>query len=54
MMIPSEVNNYIQQWLNGKVKFNKERIMLVEHLNKHVLNRDDIYFDESHIANCIA
>ncbi|QQV54206.1 terminase large subunit [Staphylococcus sp. 11-B-312] len=28
--------------------------MLVEHLEKHVFNRDDIYFDETHIKNCIS
>lgn len=47
------VDEYIQLYESGKVKFNKERVMLVEYLRKYVLNRDDIYFDDEMIENCI-
>lgn len=54
MRIPEEVTFYIEQWKNGQIKFNREREMLVEHLNKYVFVREDIYFDKKHIENCIA
>jgi phage terminase large subunit-like protein len=40
------VDEYIHQYKTGKIKLNKERIMLIEYLEKYVLVRDDIYFDE--------
>jgi phage terminase large subunit-like protein len=40
------VDEYIHQHKTGKIKLNKERIMLIEYLEKYVLVRDDIYFDE--------
>lgn len=47
------VDEYIQLYETGQIKFNKERIMLIEYLKKYVLNRDDIYFDDEMIENCI-
>lgn len=47
------VDEYIQQFRKGKIKLNKERIMLIEFLEKHVLSRDDLYFDERQIENYI-
>lgn len=47
------VDEYIQLYETGKIKLNKERIMLIEYLRKYVLNRDDLYFDDEMIENCI-
>lgn len=47
------VDEYIKLYEDGKIKLNKERIMLIEYLRKHVLNRDDLYFDDEMIENCI-
>lgn len=47
------VDEYIQQYRSGQIKLNKERIMLIEYLEKHVLVRDDIYFDEEMHENYI-
>lgn len=47
------VDEYIQLYKSGKIKFNQERKLLVAYLEKHVLNRDDIYFDDEMIENCI-
>lgn len=47
------VTEYIEQYRSGEIKLNKERIMLIDHLEEHVLSRDDIYFDEEMIENFI-
>jgi phage terminase large subunit-like protein len=47
------VDEYIRLYETGKIKFNKERILLIEYLKNHVLNRDDLYFDDEMIENCI-
>lgn len=47
------VDEYIELFESGKIKLNKERIMLIDYLKKHVLSRDDIYFDEKQIDQCI-
>ncbi len=47
------VDNYIQLWKTGKVLLNKERILLIAYLEKHILSRDDLYFDEEQIENFI-
>ncbi|MGG3383072.1 terminase large subunit domain-containing protein [Heyndrickxia faecalis] len=47
------VDAYIELYRSGKVKFNKERKLLVDYLEKYVLNRDDLYFDDEMIENCI-
>lgn len=47
------VDAYIEAWKNGQVLFNQERIDLVKQLESEVLNRDDIYFDEKQIEQCI-
>ena len=48
------VDRYIKRWKDGKILLNKERIMLIEWLEKDVLTRDDIYFDDEQIENYIA
>lgn len=47
------VDEYIHLYETGKIKLNKERIMLIKYLQKHVLVRDDIYFNEEMIENYI-
>ncbi|MGH0867368.1 terminase TerL endonuclease subunit [Bacillus toyonensis] len=47
------VEEYIELYQSGKVKFNKERELLIEYLEKYVLNRDDLYFDDEMIEDCI-
>ncbi|AFU16615.1 Terminase [Bacillus thuringiensis MC28] len=47
------VEEYIELYRSGKVKFNKERELLINYLEKYVLNRDDLYFDDEMIEDCI-
>ena len=47
------VDGYIKKWRDGKIIFNKERIMLIEWLERDILPRKDIYFDEKQIENNI-
>jgi phage terminase large subunit-like protein len=47
------VDEYINLWKTGKIELNKERIMLICYLEKHILPRDDIYFDEEMLNNFI-
>lgn len=54
MIYQKHVDFYIQQYKNGEIKFNKGRIELVEYLEKYVLIRDDIYFDDKMIDDCIS
>lgn len=53
MIFNKYVDEYIHLYETGNIKLNKERILLIEHLKKHVLVRDDIYFDEIKIENFI-
>lgn len=50
-------NKYVQEYIdlyeNGKIQLNKERIMLLDHLQERVMTRDDLYFDETLIENFI-
>ena len=47
------VDEYIQLYESGQVKFNKERILLIEYLKRDVLSRGDLFFDDEMIENCI-
>jgi phage terminase large subunit-like protein len=47
------VDDYIRLYETGKVKFNQERVLLIEYLKRDVLSRDDLYFDDEMIENCI-
>jgi phage terminase large subunit-like protein len=53
LKINKYVEEYINLWKSGKIKFNKERVMLIKYLQKYVLSRDDLYFDDEMIENCI-
>ncbi|MGF3115374.1 terminase TerL endonuclease subunit [Facklamia sp. P12937] len=43
------IDYYINQWRNGKIKLNQERIDLINYLERAVLSRNDIWFNESQI-----
>lgn len=53
MISNNYVSEYIRQYRDGEIKLNKERVMLMEHLEQRVLVRDDIYFDEDMINNFV-
>ncbi|HDK5715138.1 TPA: terminase large subunit [Staphylococcus pseudintermedius] len=40
-------------WKSGKIILNKERILLIAYIEKYILSRDDLYFDEVQIENFI-
>lgn len=47
------VSEYIELYESGNIQLNKERIMLLEYLQKHILIRDDLYFDEKLIEDFV-
>ena len=53
MISQKYVDEYIDLWETGKIILNQERIDLIRYLQKHVLTRTDVYFDEETIENCI-
>lgn len=48
------IEEYISEYECGNIILNKERIMLLDYLEKYILNRDDIYFDETMIDDYVA
>lgn len=54
MIHQKHVDYYIEQFKSGEIKFNKERANLIEYLERDVLSRDDVYFDDVMIDKCIA
>ncbi|HIW32442.1 MAG TPA: terminase large subunit [Candidatus Paenibacillus intestinavium] len=53
MLKQKYVDGYISLYREGKIKFNKEREQLIEYLERDVLSRGDLYFDDEMIENCI-
>lgn len=47
------VDEYINQWREGKIILNKEREQLIDYLQNTVLVKDNVYFDEDKIDKCI-
>lgn len=47
------VSDYIKDFKNGNILLNKERIKLIEYLERKVLNRKDLYFDKKQIDQCV-
>lgn len=45
MKINKHVTYYMDQYKRGEILVSKYVVLLFEHLEKHVLNRDDLYFD---------
>lgn len=54
MISNKHVDYYIKLYKSGKIKLNEERIWLIQYLEKHVLSRDDLYFDDKMIDDCIS
>jgi len=48
------VLEYIEMYESGKIKLNKERILLIEFVKKNTLNNPKVYFDDDMIEKCIA
>lgn len=48
------VDYYINQFKNGEVKFNQERKDLIAYLERDILSRNDLYFDDKMIEDCIS
>jgi phage terminase large subunit-like protein len=53
MISNKHVDHYINLYKSGAIKLNKERVMLIDYLEKYVLVREDIYFDEDLHENYI-
>lgn len=53
MISNKHVDEYIRLWKTGNILLNKERILLIAYIEKEVLTRDDLYFDEGQIENFI-
>ncbi|WEZ09573.1 terminase TerL endonuclease subunit [Priestia flexa] len=53
MISNKHVEEYIKLFHTNKIKLNKERILLLAHLQKNVLSRDDLYFDNEMLENYI-
>lgn len=47
------VDDYIKDYEEGHLLFNKERIQLVDYLKKSVLSDDTLHFDNEQIEKCI-
>ena len=47
------VDEYINQWREGKILLNKERIDLINYLESTVLVKDNVHFDDEKIEKCI-
>lgn len=47
------VDDYIELYNNGKVKFNQERIDLISYLKKNILGNPELYFDDKQIVDCV-
>ncbi len=48
------VDEFIQQWREGKIVLNKRRIKLIELIEREIYPADDMYFDVKQIENYIA
>ena len=53
MITNKHVQEYIDLYENGKIKLNIERIQLLDFVKNYVLTRDDIFFDDDMVDNCI-
>lgn len=53
MNVHKYVKDYIKLYRQGKIKLNKERIQLIDYLERFILNRTDLYFDDKQIDQCI-
>ena len=44
------VDEYINQWREGKIVLNKEREQLIEYLQNTVLVKDNVYLDRKSVV----
>ncbi len=51
--VNEHVLHYIEEWRTDKIVLNKERVLLINYLETHIFTRDDIYFDNEMIEDCI-
>lgn len=54
MITTKYIDEYIDMYKKGQIELNKERIQLIDWLQKTVLNRDDLYFDLNMLESYIA
>ncbi|SJZ89615.1 Phage terminase-like protein, large subunit, contains N-terminal HTH domain [Pilibacter termitis] len=47
------VDEYIQDYKSGKILLNKERIALIEFVEQKIYTREDIYFHDEMIEQCV-
>lgn len=47
-------DDYVNAWKTGKIVLNKERILLIAYLEKQIMTRDNLYFDEQKIDDYVA
>src|SRR5690606_24927796 len=47
------VEEFIRMWRDGESILSKDRVFLIEWLDRDILTRDDIYFDDKQIESCI-
>lgn len=48
------VDDYIRQYREGKIILNEERILLIDWIEKKIYPRDDMWFNDEMIEDCIA
>lgn len=53
MIYNKYVDEYINQWSEGKIILNKDRIDLINYLESTVLVKDNVHFDDEKIEKCI-
>ncbi|MCA1021802.1 terminase TerL endonuclease subunit [Halobacillus litoralis] len=53
MILNAYVAEYINQYKNSEINLNKERALLIAHLEKHILSRSDLHFDNEQIENFV-
>lgn len=47
------IEHYKELYRTGQIKLNKDRVKLLEYLDKYVLSNDELYFDEEHISQYV-
>src|SRR5690625_1398436 len=47
------VESYIKQYKTGKIKLNKERVLLIKYQEQDILPRDDLHFNNDLIDKCV-
>lgn len=53
MIRNQHINRYMDLYDKGKIKLNQERVQLFEYLERDVLSRPGVWFDEGRIEDCI-